>query len=134
MSAWVSPPKPTMSNDASDAQHDDASREREPVAAVGELAREEAVLGEDRGEAREGRERRVRREHEDERRERQEQEEAGRGVPEHRPATSAMTVAGPRLGTIAVATRDERDADEEDGQQDRHDGERRRRVAWPRAA
>ena len=68
----------------SDAQHDDASREREAVAAVGELAREEGVVGEDRREAREGRERRVRREHEDERRERQEQEEAGRGVAEHR--------------------------------------------------
>ena len=81
-----------MSSEASDAEHDDAGREGEPVAAIGELAREEEVLGQHRGEAREGRERRVRGEHEDERRERQEQVEAELSRPKTRPATSAMTV------------------------------------------
>ena len=54
ISAWVEPPPAMTTSDAGDgAQHQDAGRVREPVAAEGELAREEAVLAEDRGQPRE---------------------------------------------------------------------------------
>ncbi len=59
-------------------EHDDAGRECQPVASEGELAGEEAVLGEDRSQAREGRERGVGSEEEEERGERLEQVERDR--------------------------------------------------------
>ena len=54
------PPKATIKRDGDGCQHDDAGIEREPVAAELELAREEAVAGEDARQAREVSERRVR--------------------------------------------------------------------------
>ena len=59
-------------------QQDDAPRVREAVAAERELAGHVAVLGEDRGEAREGVEARVRGEEQDERRRHGEQVGEGR--------------------------------------------------------
>ena len=65
MSALVRPPNATSSTRRGRGEHDDAVREHQPVAAVRELAREVAVLGDDRRQAREAVVRGVRREHED---------------------------------------------------------------------
>ena len=67
MSAWVSPSNAHSRPNAIGRQQDDAPRVRQAIAAEGELAGHVAVLGEDRGEAREGVEARVRGEEQDER-------------------------------------------------------------------
>ena len=67
-------------------------REDEPVAAPGELARQEAVLAQDRGEDREAVERGVRGQHQDRRGERLHREEPDRVCPKTAPASWAMTV------------------------------------------
>ena len=81
-------------------QHDDAVREHEPVAAVRELARQVAVLGDDRREAREAVVRGVRGEHQD-RRGRELQEHEERPVAEHRPGRAARSPCGRGSGTAA---------------------------------
>ena len=53
ISALTSPPKATISDAGRDREHEDAVREHEPVAPVGELAGQEAVAGDDRRQARE---------------------------------------------------------------------------------
>ena len=65
---------------------DDAVREHEPVAALGQLLRHEVVAGVEAGEAREVGEARVRRQHEDQHRaglQTEEQEVAGGAAAEH---------------------------------------------------
>ena len=86
--AWVEPP-PAIDDERGDrAQDDDPGRVGEPVAAERELARDEPVLGEHGGEARECRERRVRGEEQQQRRERLEQ------VEQHRVAVDVVRDLG----------------------------------------
>ena len=75
--------KAQMSSDGERGQDDDAVGEDEPVAAPGELARQEPVLAQDRGEDREAVEGGVRGQDQDRRGERLHREEADRVVAEH---------------------------------------------------
>ena len=127
MSACVSPRKAMSSRAATVAQDDDAGRVGQPVAAVGEASREEEVLGQDGGQAREGVERRVGGQDEDERREGLEEVEAQRARPEDRGGHlrhDGHVVAGDDGEGVGQVG----DADEQDAQQDGHDRQRGGRV------
>ena len=73
MSALTSPPNATSRMPAASIEHEDAVREHEPVATVGELPRQEPVARDDARQAREVGERGVGRQREDRRRRRLEQ-------------------------------------------------------------
>ena len=110
-------------------QDDDPVREREPVAAQGELARHVPVARKDREQPRERVEARVRGEEEQQRGERLEQVEE-EAVAVHRPGD--LGDDGLLLRELdrddREVDRQERDADEEGGQQRRHDRERGRGI------
>ena len=110
-----------------DREHQDAVREREPVALVHELARQVAIARHDRRQPREVGVRGVRRQHEDQRRAGLEQVVEDVRPAEDRPAE----LRDPRLGAVRhhlVGVRQHRDADEHPDRQRRHRDERRRRV------
>ena len=121
------PPNATRSSAAAAAEHDDPVREHEPVAAVRELARQVAVLGDDRRQAREPVVRGVRGEDEDRR---------GGELQEHEQRARCRTPAGPScaitvrswLGYGCEPVREHRDAEEQRAEQHAHPHERGRGV------
>ena len=109
-------------------QHDDACRVGQPVAAIGEVAGEVVILGQDGGQAREGREGRVGSQDEDERGEGLEEVEAHRSGPEDR-AGDLRHDGDISAGDDGEVIGQVGDADEQGAQQHGHDRERGGRVA-----
>ena len=107
-------------------QQDDPPRVREPVAAERELAGHVAVLGQDRGEAREGVEARVRGEEQDQRGARGERRDERRPARRTRlaPPAPRPTDRPPRSGRRPYCDREDREPDEQDPEQHRHRGHR----------
>ena len=103
----MSPPNAAQQPERDRRQQHDAPRVGEPVAAERELARHVAVLGQDRGQAREGVEARVRGEEQDQRRARGEGDEQDRARRRRRPAAASATIDGAaraRSGAARTAT------------------------------
>ena len=107
-------------------QHDDAVGEHQPVAAVRQLARQVAVLGDDRRQAREPVVRGVRGEHQD---------RGGGELEEHEQRRRCRTRPGPSAPSPSVVARvrlqvvrQDRDAEEQRAEEHAHPHERRRGV------
>ena len=110
-------------------QQHDAPRVGQPVAAERELAGHVAVLGQDRGQSREGVEARVRGEEQDERGAGGEGHEQGRSLAECRPRRHRDDRLAAGFGRAqAVLDGEQGQADEQDAEQDRHGGHRVGRV------
>ena len=120
------PPKATISSAGRAGEDEDAVGEHEPVAAVGELARQVAVAGDDRRQAREVGVGGVGGEDQDRRRWRTAGPRRRGAVAEHRAAHLRRSPSRSSLGYGCEVVREHRDAEEQRAEDHAHPHERRR--------